>query len=47
MPPPTPAGLFSDEELIIDEILSLKPDAITPLEALQMVSRWKKGLSGE
>jgi DNA mismatch repair protein MutS len=49
VPPPAfvSAGLFSEEELIIDEILSLKPDAITPLEALQMVSRWKKELSGE
>jgi DNA mismatch repair protein MutS len=42
----TRPGLFSDEELIIDEILSLKPDTITPLEALQLVSRWKKGLGG-
>ena len=39
-------ALFSDEELVIDEILSLDPDVITPLEALQTVVRWKKSLSG-
>lgn len=43
---PRVAGLFSDEELILDEILSLEPDAMTPLQALQTVSRWKKVLSG-
>lgn len=40
------AGLFSDEELILDEILSLEPDEMTPLQALQAVARWKKALSG-
>lgn len=40
------AGLFSDEELILDEILSLEPDDMTPLQALQAVARWKKALSG-
>lgn len=40
------AGLFSDEELILDEILSLEPDEMTPLQALQAVARWKKSLSG-
>ena len=39
-------GLFSDEELILDEILSAEPDNLTPLEALQLVARWKKHLSG-
>ena len=40
-------GLFSDEELILDEILSAEPDNLTPLEALQLVARWKKHLSGK
>lgn len=39
-------GLFSDEELVLDEILSLEPDDMTPLQALQAVARWKKTLSG-
>ncbi|MBQ0166150.1 MAG: DNA mismatch repair protein MutS [Treponema sp.] len=43
---PREAGLFSDEELILDEILSLEPDDMTPLQALQAVARWKKALSG-
>lgn len=38
-------ALFSDEELIIDEILSLDPNTITPLEALQVIARWKKSLA--
>lgn len=39
-------GLFSDEEIIIAEILSVDPDNMTPMEALKTVSRWKKELSG-
>ena len=39
-------GLFSDEEIIIAEILSADPDNMTPLEALKTISRWKKELSG-
>ena len=35
-------NLFSDEELIINEILSTDTDETTPLQALQMLSRWKK-----
>ncbi|MCR5291042.1 MAG: DNA mismatch repair protein MutS [Treponema sp.] len=38
-------GLFSDEEIILDEILSLDIDNVTPLMALQHISRWKKALS--
>ena len=45
-PSPTAPGLFSDEEMVLDEILSADPDNLTPLAALQMVSRWKKALSG-
>ncbi|MBP5520017.1 MAG: DNA mismatch repair protein MutS [Treponema sp.] len=40
-------GLFSDEEIIISEILSVDLDNITPLNALQTISRWKKTLSGQ
>ena len=39
-------GLFSDEEIIIAEILSADPDNMTPLDALKTISRWKKELSG-
>lgn len=39
-------GLFSDEEIILDEILSADPDNMTPLAALQAIARWKKTLSG-
>ena len=43
--PRTP-GLFSDEEIIISEILSCDLDNMTPMAALQTISRWKKELSG-
>lgn len=39
-------GLFSDEEIIISEILSADLDNMTPMSALQTISRWKKALSG-
>ena len=39
-------GLFSDEEIVLDEILSADVDNLTPMTALQLVSRWKKALSG-
>ncbi|MCQ2593486.1 MAG: DNA mismatch repair protein MutS [Treponema sp.] len=39
-------GLFSDEEIIISEILSIDPDNMTPMEALKNITRWKKELSG-
>lgn len=42
----TMPGLFSDEELVLDEILSCDPDDMTPRQALDLVSRWKKSLSG-
>ncbi|MDR1785820.1 MAG: DNA mismatch repair protein MutS [Spirochaetaceae bacterium] len=45
-PPPAVPFLFSDEELILDEILSAAPETMTPLEALTLVTRWKKTLSG-
>ncbi len=38
-------GLFSDEEMIIDSILSTDVNSITPLEALSKISEWKKLLS--
>ena len=38
--------LFSDEELVLDEILSSDPDDMTPRQALDLVARWKKTLSG-
>ena len=40
-------GLFSDEEIIISEILSVDLDNMTPINALQTISRWKKTLSGQ
>ena len=42
----TTPGLFCDEEIILDEILSCDTDNMTPLAALQAVSRWKRTLSG-
>ena len=43
---PASPGLFSDEEIIISEILSTDTDNLTPLNALQAIARWKKALSG-
>lgn len=42
----TMPGLFSDEELVLDEILSCDPDDMTPRQALDLIDRWKKSLSG-
>ena len=39
-------ALFSDEEMILEEILSMNLDATTPMQALQSVARWKATLSG-
>ncbi len=39
-------GLFTDEELVLDEILSSDPENLTPLQALSLISRWKTSLSG-
>ena len=44
---PVNPGLFSDEEIIISEILSVDTDNLTPLNALQIIVRWKKTLSGQ
>jgi len=44
---PSSPGLFSDEEIIISEILSVDTDNITPINALQIITRWKKALSGQ
>ena len=38
-------GLFSDEEMVLDSILSTDVNSITPLEALAKISEWKKLLS--
>ena len=46
-PQPVSPGLFSDEEIIISEILSTDTDNLTPLNALQIIARWKKALSGQ
>lgn len=39
-------GLFSEEEMVINEILSADVDNMTPMAALQALSRWKKSLDG-
>lgn len=39
-------ALFSDEEMILEEILSMNLDSTTPMQALQAVARWKQTLSG-
>ncbi len=47
VPQPATPGLFSDEEIIISEILSCTPDNMTPIEALSLIAKWKKILSGQ
>lgn len=37
-------SLFSEEELVLEEILSVNPDDMTPLQALQVISKWKSRL---
>ena len=39
-------SLFSDEEMVLDEILSLDTDNLTPIQALQILARLKQTLSG-
>lgn len=39
-------GLFSDEELVLEAILSTDPDNLTPRQALDLISQWKNSLSG-
>lgn len=43
--PPAAGGLFRDEEIILDEIISADTDNMTPISALQLIERWKKTLS--
>ena len=38
-------SLFSEEELVLDEILSCDIDNMTPMMALQNILRWKKSLA--
>ena len=45
VPSNTLPGLFSDEEMVLDSILSTDVNSITPLEALAKISEWKKLLS--
>lgn len=40
--PPAQAALFSNEELVLEELRSLDPDRITPLEALTRLAKLKK-----
>ena len=40
----TMPSLFSEEEMILDEILSTNPEDITPIQALQLIHRWKSRL---
>ena len=42
---PVNAELFSNEELVIDDIMSVEPNEMTPLQALQMIIKWKKQLT--
>ena len=37
--------MFSEEELVLDEILSCDIDNMTPMVALQNILRWKKSLA--
>ncbi|HAZ96168.1 MAG TPA: DNA mismatch repair protein MutS, partial [Treponema sp.] len=38
-------SLFSEEELVLDEIISCDIDNMTPMTALQNILRWKKSLA--
>jgi DNA mismatch repair protein MutS len=40
-------GLFSEEEMVLEEILSAEIDTMTPLQALQLIARLKKDLVGQ
>lgn len=40
----TMPSLFSEEELVLEEILSVNPDDITPFQALQAIAKWKSRL---
>ncbi len=44
---PASPGLFSDEEIIISEILSCDTDNMTPMDALKMLAKWKSSLLGQ
>ncbi len=39
--------LFTEEELVLDEILSIDTDRLTPIDALSAIDRWKKKLFPE
>jgi len=39
--------LFSRKDVVIEEILGIPLDSMTPLEAINRISRWKKELEGE
>jgi DNA mismatch repair protein MutS len=39
---PKQGTLFSDNDLIIQELRSLNPESTTPIEALNILARWKK-----
>ena len=43
---PAQPQLFPAEELIVREMKGLQTDRLTPLEALTLLARWKKELSG-
>ncbi|MGP1586793.1 MAG: DNA mismatch repair protein MutS [Treponemataceae bacterium] len=38
-------GLFSEEEIVLDSILSVDVNSMTPLEALAKISEWKRALT--
>jgi DNA mismatch repair protein MutS len=38
--------LFSAEEMVVRELRGLRVDAVTPLDALNRIARWKKELGG-
>ena len=42
----TQPGLFAPEELVLRELAGLRPEAMTPLEALNVLTRWRRELDG-
>ncbi len=43
-PPVSGPQLFSEEELVLDELLSIDTDRLAPIDALATIDRWKKTL---
>ena len=43
----TAPSLPAHQRRVLDELAKIDPDATTPLEALEALSRWRRDLEGE